>query len=60
MRTPCAPIVLKHIIKQKQQIDKLVYFEKDDTYDVVGKENQKIYFDKLFKYFNIRIQNIIS
>jgi oligopeptidase B len=31
--------------------DEVVYFEKDDTFDVaVGKENQKIYFNQFFKH----------
>jgi hypothetical protein len=42
-------------------VDKLVYFEKMILMMCCCRKRKikKIYFDKLFKYFNIRIQNFI-
>jgi oligopeptidase B len=43
--------VLKHKLGTDTAEDEVVYFEKDDTFDVaVGKENQKIYFNQFFKH----------
>jgi oligopeptidase B len=60
MRILRSDTVLKHKIGPISE-DEVVYFEKDDTFDVaVVKKIKKIYFDQLFKHLTTEFRTLLA